>query len=352
MAFLFMACSSFAIDPEEHMQFADGLYARKLYEMAIREYLVLSKEAPRYENIDVALFRLAESYRRMGKKTDSVRFHERLIKEHPQSAFRFKAHLRRAEMYASEGKYEGAIPFFQTLLELTPPPEIAVSAHYYLGFSLKKTDQAKDAEKAFRRVVDEYVDSPFMSFACIELADMYRQQKRRKKDIQTLYQKAADNPATDRVGAEALFQLGEWASKHKKYEQSIQAYEQLISTYPKSPRVKEFERHVVWSYYYIGRYQEALALIGNVLTRSENPDQAEWLYIKANCERKSGKNKEALATYDQLITGFPASPFVMGAGYEKALIAFTDNDFRAVIEQLEKMDPTDPIKKDAYWLLA
>ncbi|MEM7397021.1 MAG: hypothetical protein AAF492_32240, partial [Verrucomicrobiota bacterium] len=44
-------------NPEEQMRFADALYGRSLYKMALKEYEALLKKAPDYEGKDLVLFR-------------------------------------------------------------------------------------------------------------------------------------------------------------------------------------------------------------------------------------------------------------------------------------------------------
>ena len=79
------------------MQFADGLYARGLHDLAIREYMTLLRDTPAFGKMDQVLYRIAESYRGAGNVAAADLFYKRVLREHPQSAYRHRAELRRAE---------------------------------------------------------------------------------------------------------------------------------------------------------------------------------------------------------------------------------------------------------------
>jgi len=50
-----------------------------------------------------------------------------------------------------------------------------------------------------------------------------------------------------------------------------------------------------------------------------DPDKAEWLYLKANCERQLLKHEAAVGTYTELLKVHSAGRFANAGRYEKAL---------------------------------
>ena len=53
----------------ERLQFADGLYARGMYEHAAKEYEAFLNDFPKSAKLDVVHYRLGESYRELGNVT-------------------------------------------------------------------------------------------------------------------------------------------------------------------------------------------------------------------------------------------------------------------------------------------
>lgn len=341
-----------AMNPQDQMDFADGLYARRLYEMAIREYLVLSREVPDFTQMDTVLFRVGESYRRLGKPGPAERFYQRLVSEHPQSKLRFRGQLRRAELYIVREKYREAVPLFNALLDDDPTEEVAASSLYYLGYAFKQLERSEEAKVSFREVIEKHKTSPFVSFACLELAELYQDDPEAKDKRVALYQQAADEPASPRVGAEALFQLAEAAYRGKRYTNSVQVYRVLMETYPDDPRAKEAKLQAAWSYYYADQCREGQAFIVTGLDGAGPKEKGEWLYLKANCDRRAGKADEALKTYEALLKTYRETALGTAAAYEKSLILFQRDAFRDVITELSALDLSGGIEEDVYWLLA
>ena len=61
-----------AVTPEEQQRFADGLYTRKLHEMAIKEYNRIIQDFPDYQKNDQVLYRAGECARRMGQAEQAM----------------------------------------------------------------------------------------------------------------------------------------------------------------------------------------------------------------------------------------------------------------------------------------
>ncbi|MBU0678787.1 MAG: tetratricopeptide repeat protein [Verrucomicrobia bacterium] len=333
------------------MQFADGLYSRGLYDMAISEYLKLLRSDAGYEKTDVALYRLGESYRRLGQPDVARRMYLRLAKEHPGSAYRQKAELRRAEVFVTGGRYVEASGLFAALLDEKPDDEVAASALYYLGYSARRADDGKVAEKAFRKLLADYPKSPYMSYACLELVEMMDGSHSDKEKLELL-ERASEHPASDRVAAEALFKMGELAFTKADYEKSAEAYGRLLKEHPADMRAKEAALQTAWSLHHVGKYADAAELIED--NRGTIPDDAlaEWLYLEANCLRQLMRYDEAQAIYERLLREYPDDRFAPAAHYESALIAFKQGRHEDVIRLSKDLDAPEGLDEDLQWLLA
>ncbi|OGV44487.1 MAG: hypothetical protein A2X46_01495 [Lentisphaerae bacterium GWF2_57_35] len=346
-----LALSSLAMSADEQMQFADGIFSRGMYDMAIPEYLNLLRDFPSYAKNDVALFRLAESYRHTGNKGGADRFYRRVVTEHPASAYRFRSEFRRAELFVSGGQYLEAVSLFRALIAAQPPADIMASAQYYLGYCLDKLRIQEEAEKAFLTVIEKYPESPFASYACLALAEIYHRVGGRESSLRELYEKALEKPASARVGAEAVYQTAELAFRERDYPRSAEFYEQLMSRYPDDYRVQEAALRAAWSYHNAGHFSEGLDLARKHL--AQKPQHAdEWLYLKANCERQLNQRDEALRTYAELLTQYPQSSSCAMASYEQALLYFQAKRFDEVAARADKLKPAPEVAEDFAWMVA
>ena len=336
----------------DRMQFADGLYVRGMYDLAVKEYLLVIRDEPAGVPLDTALFRAGECNRQLGRREMAERYYKRILTDFPQSPHRFLAEFRRAELFVTAGQYLDGANLLRALLDAGPPDDVAASAEYFLGTSLDKLGQAGEAERRLKTVIDKHPTSPFYGYACQALADLGQRAGKPAAEVRELYRLAAERPATPRAGAEALFQWAEHAFKAGDFEESAKAYEQLLEKYPGDRRVPEARLQIAWAFLQSGKNAAALKLADERVAAGEEAGREDWLYIKANALRQLQRADLALAAYDELARQFPGGARQPAAAYEKALIAFRRGQHEKVIEQLAGPSPSAAVEEDRGWLLA
>lgn len=350
---LAVPASAPAVSPDEQMQFADGLYLRGLHDLAVKEYMVLLRDAQTFEKMDQVLYRIAECYRESGNSAAADLFYRRVIREQPESPFRFKAELRRAELFVTAAQYADAATLLNALLEAKPPADIAAGAHYYLGFSMARAGRAAEAVVEFQRIEKEFGATPYAALASLELAAQRRAAGARPDELAALYRQAAERATTPAVAAEAWFQLGDLAYLDKKYDEAAAAYGRLIKDHPTSPRAAEARLQAAWAFFHTKRFAEALPLADEAL--KAGPSDAllgDWLYLKANCQRQLMDEEGATASYDRLVQSCPTNRLASSAVYEAALIAFKQRKYDDTIRRLSSFQPDAAVRPDFNWLLA
>jgi len=354
-AFLLLSVSSFAQNPmteEERLPFADGLRTRGMNELALKEYESFLKEFPESKKADVAHFQMGECLRDMGKREAADLAFEKVFKDYPQSALRLKAGVRRGDLAAEAADYGKAAEFYAAVQKENPPDDIAATCFYFTGEALLKRGQLVEAANAFEQVKTQYPTSAFYTYALLKLGGIYDTDSARADEVLELYQTAAAKPGSDRIGAEALFQLGELYFKRKDFTKSAETYKKLMSTYPKDARSAEARLQAGWASHNAGLYSDALAWAQEALKGEGGDRKAEWIYIEANCERQLLKNDGAIQTYDRLLREFPDGRFANASRYEKTLTLYKMGKYKETIDEAMKMTLTPDLAKDAYWLLA
>lgn len=341
---LCLARPATALEPAEQLQFADGVYARGMWETAVKEYQTYLAQNPGNKpEAEAVFYRLGESYRALGRTNEADQAYQRAYEDYPNGEFHYRAGLRRAEILDQAGNNREQIQLLTTMLSATPPPDLGAACRYALGVALEKQGRTDEAVEAYGDVLKKYAGTPYVSYAALALAGLDR--KAGGSRCAGLYRLAATNAASPRVGAEAWFQLGDFLFGRKEYEQSARAYEQLAALYPSDSRVAEARLQQAWALYHAGRFAEALGLCS--AGKSE-----EWLYLKANCERQLLKNGEAAATYAELLKAYPQGTMAASAAYERALAFFKMGRFQEAIDQARGLTANERVRRDVYWLLA
>ena len=352
LAMLAFGTAAPALEPQEQIQFADGLFTRGMWDVALKEYQVyLDRNADR-PGAEAVRYRMGECYRALGKTAEADQEYVRAYNSAPGGVYRIRAGMRRTELMEQAGKRDDAIQLLVALLAENPSPELGAACRYALGSSLEKAGRKDEAAEAYEAVLQKYPGAPFVSYAALALAGISRQQSNGLERAESLFQIATSNAASPRVGAEAWFQLGDVYFRQKQYERSARAYEKLAALYPADERVPQSRLPMAWAFYHAGLYAETLRLGGQAVARSGTEKLEEWLYLKANSERQLMKNEEAVATYTQLLEKFPHGDLSDSAAYERALTFYKMGKFAEAIQQGRALTLTPRIEKDVYWLLA
>lgn len=341
-----------ALNVEERLQFADGLYTRGMYELAMKEYTAILESNPGVDLEDRLLFRRGECYRHLDELVAAEKDFRRVFTQYTKSEFRFRAGYRRADIFMDAGQYQAAIELYQVTLKERPPPEVASACLYFLGEALLETGEKSKAIKTLEQLRKSYAGSEFDSYALLKLGDLYARETDDSEKAMSLYRAAAEKPVSDRVGAEALFQIAEMHFGKEEYDKSADAYAKLMSRYPEDPRASEARLQAGWAAHNSGKYAEALRYISTAIDADGLDDVSHGLYLKANCERQLMKNEEAVATYRALISGHTESTFRDAAQYEQALTYHKMGKFEEAVAAASRVDVSGKLAKDVYWLLA
>lgn len=342
------------VSEEERLQFADGLHARGMHALAIEEYRAYLRESPGSERSDAAHFRLGESYRLSGHKSEAERQFKEVFEKYPSSEFRARAGFRRADLFMEGGKYAEALDLFEKVLKADPPPEIAGASLYFMGDALIRLGKPKRAGEVLRRFETEYATSEFRDYALLKLAQVYGEgsDEGEEERVTALYERVAANPSSERVAAEALFQLGGLQFRAKSYAASAETYRHLLTKYPEDERAGEALLPSTWAAHNAGLYTEALEDSTKALKSKATADRAEWLYLKANCERQLLRNGDSAATYRKLLSGYEDSAFANAARYELAVALYRMGSYEEAVEEANRVERTAELTLDVTWLLA
>ncbi len=346
------APAALALDAAEQLLFADGVYGRGMWDVAFKEYDLALAQVTHTPQEAMVLYRLGECSRALGRTNEAERFYLRSGAAPSGGDYRFRAGLRRVELLADTGRAEDAIQLATGLNQAGPTGELAAACQYALGSLQERAGRTNEAAAAYATIVDLHARSPFRSLAALALGNIFARRDPESPRGAALYSLAATNASGPRVGAEAWFQLGELYFRQRQFEPSARAYERLLTLYPGDERVADSRLQMAWASHHSGLYAAALAVCDAALKAGAGDREAEWLYLKANCERQLVQNDAAIQTYTRLLQKPSTGEMADLAGYEKAIVFFKMGRYADAIQQARTLPPNPRIEKDTYWLLA
>jgi tetratricopeptide (TPR) repeat protein len=135
------------------LSIADGFYAKQMFVNAAPEYEKYLGLFANAADRPVALFRLAESYRRNGTMNAAKNSYETLLNQFANGEFIGPAAYRLADIYYQEHNYNFALPMFRKASVKLREPKLANMAKFYTGRTLENLGQKIDARMVYEDLV-------------------------------------------------------------------------------------------------------------------------------------------------------------------------------------------------------
>jgi TolA-binding protein len=185
--------------------------------------------------------------------------YQELIAAFPDLPLANDARLELAEVYAERAEYDAAMPLLQETLVKEIPPELADKVRLRLGACLERRGDAKAALEQFD-VVARNAKSPLVGQARYRAGEC----QLRRGDWGTAVKQLAvfrdQEPFRNLPGLtdRALLRLGHALAELRQWDQSRQAFEQLISRFGNSRWVPEARYGIGWAYQKTKQYDQAV----------------------------------------------------------------------------------------------
>ncbi|HIE43357.1 MAG TPA: tetratricopeptide repeat protein, partial [Candidatus Omnitrophica bacterium] len=222
---------------EDEWDFANGLYVRGMYELAIEEYEKFLREYPNDEYEELALFRIAESYFKLGNFKKARQFYERVI-AYQDGEKRDEARLRFAETLFREGEYSRSRTILSSLIDEKPEAEISSLVLYFMGRNFLEEGEYNRSKEYFSSLIDRYPTSRMIPLAHYWLGYSYLKSGEGKQAL-TQFRLVVKESKQDELIQKSLIEIGNILKGQRKYDEAIKSYRTLREKYPKSPYIEE-----------------------------------------------------------------------------------------------------------------
>jgi len=161
LATAFVSISSYAdiFEARQLLSFADSLFSEEDYKNAIHEYkryLFLYPDSPIAAEVQ---FRIATCYRNAGDFNAAISAYQSINGYQSMP----KVQLKIAESYIFQEKYPKAVELLKQFVKEYPNHKLAPRAKFLIGASYMELKNWKLSSQLFRRVLDEYPQSTFVT---------------------------------------------------------------------------------------------------------------------------------------------------------------------------------------------
>src|SRR6266542_3704156 len=299
---------------QRQLDYANGLFTRKLYDLAAPEYQKYLDDYPGRPGRANAYFSLGECYRNLGRASSARTNLQKVVNDYGDSEFAGPAAYALAEMAFADKDYSAALPLFHRSAAKSKEPAVVLSARYFEARCLEATGRKEEAVDIYVQVADAGNPNPYREDARVTAASIFAA-RGRKLDALKQYEALANESQKAALKAESAVRGGMIALEliqadkgkiDKAMADRAAALLQKGRTLPEAGKFRAIAQVGLRKLQYqTGQYAQLLADYKKELEKLPDAAQAEVLLLAANSERQLGHSKEAEALYRQIIANYP-----------------------------------------------
>ena len=337
--------------PEKRqLEYANALFTRKLYDLAIPEYQKYLDEYPGASGRPNAYFSLGECFRNLNKPSSARTNFQRVLNDYAESDFAGPAAYALAEMAFTQKDYAAALPLFHRSATKSKDAAVALSARYFEARCLEALDRKDEACDIYQQVAEAKNPNPYREDSR-ETAARIAVARGRKTDALKQYEALSNETQKPALKTEATVRAGLIAldllqSDKGKIDKGMS--DKAMTLLQKGRSLPEAGRWRSLAQLGILRLQFQTGQFAQLLndykkTQQQLPEEmrAEVILLAANSQRQVGHAKEAEALYREIIDKYPGREEAKEAAFER-LINIYNSDPSALPPEVDEFLATDP----------
>ena len=336
---------------QRQLDYANALFTRKLYDLAIPEYQKYLDDYPGRPGRANAYFSLGECYRNLNRVSSARTNLQKVLNDYGNSEFAAPAAYALAEIAFADKDYATALPLFHRSAGKSKEPAVALSARYFEARCLEALGRKDEAANIYAGVAESGNPNPYREDARVTAASIFAA-RGRKVDALKQYEALANEAQKPALKAESAVRGGMialeliQADKGKLDKSMVDRATALLQKGRTMPEAGKFRAIAQVGLrrlqYQTGQYAQLLADYKKELGTLPEAAQAEVLLLAANSERQLGHSKEAEALYRDIIAKYPDREEAKDAAYQRLINVYNTDPsaLNAAVDEFLATNPT------------
>lgn len=349
------------------LEYANALFTRKLYDLAIPEYQTYLDDYPGASGRANAYFSLGECYRNLNKPSIARTNFQRVLNDYDDSEFAGPAAYALGEMAFTQKDYSTALPLFHRSAAKSKEPAVSLSARYFEARCLEALERKDEACDIYQQVAETKNPNPYREDARVTAASIALA-RGRKTDAFKQYEALAIETEKPALKAEATVRAGLLAVDLAQTERGKidkPTADKAMSLLQKGRSLPEAGRWrplaqvgILRLQYQSGQYGPLLAGYEKVLQQAPAEARPEIMLFAANSQRQLGHAKEAETIYREIIEKYPKREEAKEAAYQRLINIYNSDpstlppevdEFLALTPTAERADQAKLLKAEALY---
>jgi TolA-binding protein len=337
------------------LDYANGLFTRKLYDLAAPEYQKYLDDYSSSAGRANAYFSLGECYRNLNKPSSARTNFQKVLNEHGDSEFAGPAAYALAEMAFTQKDYAAALPLFHRSAVKSKEPAVALSAHYFEARCLEALGRKEEASDIYLEVAEVGNPNPYREDARWTAASILVG-RGRKIDALKQYEALSNETQKPALRAESAVRGGmvvldliqaEKGKIDKTLVDRATALLQKGRTLPEAGRFRAIAQVGLRRLQYqTGQYAQLLTDYKKEQDKLPEAAQAEVFLLAANSERQLGHADKADELYRQIMVKYPDREEAKDAAYQRLINVYNSNP-STLLTQVDEFLATNPTDERA-----
>jgi tetratricopeptide (TPR) repeat protein len=331
----------------EGLNFANGLFRDRRYDMAADEYERFLADAKGADAIE-ARYGLANARLFQGKYAEARAQFEAFLKQAPEHPNAATARYRVGETSYMVGDLPASRAALEAYTAGSPGHRHLDMAWTYLGDVDSRMGDYAEAHKAYMHALDDFPENRLADRARFGLARSLAALKRTDEALEVLASLAKKGGAD--WSDKARFESGKLLAAAGRQPEAIEALAALEAASPKSALLAESRLRRAEALSKLKKPAEAEALLAPIAADPAQPLSGQAAYALGTAQVEQGKAAEALATFDAALktpAGATIKTALLYGSAEAALKLDKLPEARARMLKAYEADPADPWADDA-----
>jgi len=276
------------------------------YEQALGNYRHIIAEHSDWSDADGAYFRAGNCLFQLGRYAEAAEVLGQVAQQFPESNIADKVAYWLGEAHYQAGAEAVAIAAYKQSLQIAPDGEYAAYALYSIAMIQRETD-AKATVATFKQLLNDFPDSPLVPDALYRLGEDY-QKLGRPKEAVSYYQRVVTNYTDCEFAPHALAAIAQLQLTQNNFVQASETFLSVAERFPHHPLAADAKLQAGHALFAAKDYSGAVALYAKTAADNTNPHAATARYFEGVACQLDGKDKHAIAAFNQLVESHPDNP--------------------------------------------
>ena len=300
---------------------AEAYYRSDMLRNSAENYDKVVTNFPNTRRREEALYGLGWSHFRLEQFNRSSAAFDRLVQEFPRSLFATEVLTRQADGFYRIRDFTKAAEYYSRAARQGPNTEEGQYSAYQLAHTLYRQGRYEQAITAALSFVRQYPQTPIAPNALYLIAWIRFQQERYTEAIENFNFLISTYPQS-RLVPRAYFAIADAHYNMGDYEQSIEGYRAIVERFPSDDLAPEAMKSIQYALMILGRDAEAIGIADKYIDNNPNsPFIQDFKYKKAEMFYSGRRYPDAISEYEAFAKAYPDSEraaealFWMGKSY-------------------------------------